>query len=236
MTLIVQNKILNKKGNKCENYLKIFIESFFIFMNTVSIAWIMVMFGLIMTAKKQQKVAIKSPTGFNRRVSVAAHHHHHHHTHFQSLSRAKITQGLRTILSKVIKEEHEPAENEEHLAKTEDAEQQTDTIKETKSGENENDHNPTTSSPYSQNDEDESSRVLFQIGSPALKNQNGDQKNPVSLNNSILNLGASGRDLHKFYFTYDYENGTGELYMRVGIAIFAMCSMTDRFLSLIQMV
>jgi hypothetical protein len=26
------------------------------------------------------------------------------------------------------------------------------------------------------------------------------------------------------------------LYMRVGIAIFAMCSMTDRFLSLIQMV
>jgi hypothetical protein len=39
----------------------------------------------------------------------------------------------------------------------------------------------------------------------------------------------------KFYFTYDYENGSGELYMRAGIAIFAMCGMIDRCLSLIQM-
>lgn len=43
-------------------------------------------------------------------------------------------------------------------------------------------------------------------------------------------------DVTKFYFTYDYENGTGELYMRVGTAIFAMCALIDRCLSLIQMI
>ncbi|CAF1046800.1 unnamed protein product, partial [Brachionus calyciflorus] len=43
-------------------------------------------------------------------------------------------------------------------------------------------------------------------------------------------------DLSKFYFTYDYENGTGELYMRVGIAIFSLCSMIDRSLSFVQMI
>jgi hypothetical protein len=40
----------------------------------------------------------------------------------------------------------------------------------------------------------------------------------------------------KFYFTYDYENGSGELYMRAGLAIFAMFGMIDRCLSLIQMI
>jgi hypothetical protein len=46
----------------------------------------------------------------------------------------------------------------------------------------------------------------------------------------------SGSDLNKFYFTFDYDNGTGELYMRVGTAIFSICAMIDRCLSLIQMV
>lgn len=52
---------------------------------------------------------------------------------------------------------------------------------------------------------------------------------------SVVNL-VSNRDVSKYYFTYDYENGTGELYMRVGTGIFAMCAMIDRFLSLIQMI
>ena len=39
-----------------------------------------------------------------------------------------------------------------------------------------------------------------------------------------------------FYFTYDYENGNGELYMRCGTAIFSICAMIDQCLSLIQLI
>ena len=46
----------------------------------------------------------------------------------------------------------------------------------------------------------------------------------------------SHHDLSNFHFTYDYENGTGELYMRCGVALFSICAMIDRCLSLIQMV
>ena len=45
----------------------------------------------------------------------------------------------------------------------------------------------------------------------------------------------SHHDLSNFHFTYDYENGTGELYMRCGVAMFSICAMIDRCLSLIQM-
>ena len=53
------------------------------------------------------------------------------------------------------------------------------------------------------------------------------------------NMRANNRtepDISKFQFAYDYENGTGELYMRCGAAIFSICTMIDRCLSLIQMV
>jgi hypothetical protein len=63
-------KIFLIQGAKCENPLKILIESFFIFMYTGSIIWIVVMFLLIVVAKNQQKVAIKSPHGYNRRLST----------------------------------------------------------------------------------------------------------------------------------------------------------------------
>ena len=42
-------------------------------------------------------------------------------------------------------------------------------------------------------------------------------------------------DLTKFYFTYDYQNGSGELYMRVGTAIFSICALISRCLTLVQM-
>ena len=38
-----------------------------------------------------------------------------------------------------------------------------------------------------------------------------------------------------FHFIFDYGNGTGELYMRCGTAIFSVCAMIDQCLSLIQM-
>lgn len=38
-------------------------------MQSGSIIWIIVMFILILIAKHQQKIAIKHPTGYNRRVS-----------------------------------------------------------------------------------------------------------------------------------------------------------------------
>ena len=46
----------------------------------------------------------------------------------------------------------------------------------------------------------------------------------------------SNYEMCNFHFTYDYDNGTGELYMRCGVAIFSVCAMIDRCLNLIQMV
>lgn len=38
----------------------------------------------------------------------------------------------------------------------------------------------------------------------------------------------------EFRFAYDYMNGTGELYMRCGVAMFSIATMIDRCLSLVQ--
>ena len=51
-----------------------------------------------------------------------------------------------------------------------------------------------------------------------------------------ISMMSSHDDVSKYHFTYDYENGTGELYMRCGAAIFSICAMIDRSLSLIQMI
>jgi hypothetical protein len=52
---------------------------------------------------------------------------------------------------------------------------------------------------------------------------------------SLLNIFIPRNDISEFYYTYDYDNGTGELYMRVGTALFSLCAMMDRCLSLLQM-
>jgi hypothetical protein len=76
-----------------------------------------------------------------------------------------------------------------------------------------------------------------------INNSNAKQKNQTkphtSLMSSLSNISNSiipSADLSKFYYTYDYENGTGELYMRVGVAVFSICAMIDRSLSVIQMI
>jgi len=51
----------------------------------------------------------------------------------------------------------------------------------------------------------------------------------------IHRIVESNYDVSNFHFTYDYNNGTGELYMRVGIAIFSVCALIDRCLNLVQM-
>ena len=56
-----------------------------------------------------------------------------------------------------------------------------------------------------------------------------------SLLNIFIPRNMSINDLSEFYYTYDYDNGTGELYMRVGTALFSICAMMDRCLSLVQM-
>jgi hypothetical protein len=38
----------------------------------------------------------------------------------------------------------------------------------------------------------------------------------------------------EFHFAYDHMNGTGELYMRMGVALFSVATMIDRCLTLIQ--
>ncbi|CAF0784496.1 unnamed protein product [Brachionus calyciflorus] len=137
-----------KACKKCEYDIKVYIEIFFIFMQTMSILWIIYMFILILFAKHQQKIAIKHPTGYKRRVS----------------STFKVS-----LFSSLMKKDEKCLD---------------------------------------------------------MKSLNKD------LDKNHLNAKSS---FSKFYFTYDYENGTGELYMRVGIAIFSLCSMIDRSLGFIQM-
>ena len=51
-----------------------------------------------------------------------------------------------------------------------------------------------------------------------------------------INTAEELPDLTKIYFTYDYKNGTGELYMRVGTAIFSVCALISSSLKLVQMI
>ena len=53
---------------------------------------------------------------------------------------------------------------------------------------------------------------------------------------SIKRNSIESNDLTKFYFTYDYQNGTGELYMRCGTAIFSVCALISSSLRLVQMI
>ena len=57
-------------GTKCENTIKILIESFFIFMYSVSIMWLLAMFLMITIAKQQEKIAIKHSTLGTRRHTL----------------------------------------------------------------------------------------------------------------------------------------------------------------------
>ena len=76
-------------------------------------------------------------------------------------------------------------------------------------------------------EEDQENSKLSQQ-SPSPTNQSSpSRKGLVPLNSSA--------DLMNFYFTYDYQNGTGELYMRVGTAIFSICALISRCLTLVQM-
>lgn len=45
----------------------------------------------------------------------------------------------------------------------------------------------------------------------------------------------SNPDLNKFKYTYDYDNGTGELYVRVGTGVLSLCSMIDIGLNLVKL-
>jgi hypothetical protein len=62
------------------------------------------------------------------------------------------------------------------------------------------------------------------------------KEHPMTASSGVDPSTYLSHESFKFLFTYDYENGSGELYMRVGLAIFAMCTMIDRCMSLIQMV
>ena len=79
-------------------------------------------------------------------------------------------------------------------------------------------------------EENEHSSNLFQIHS----NQNSDILKQKTIRFKRHSLQSN--DITKFYFTYDYQNGTGELYMRVGTAIFSVCALISSSLRLVQMV
>lgn len=59
-----------KLGQKCGKDVKIIVDLFFIYMYSGSIFWFVIMQGLIIMAKRQHKIAIKHPTGLNRRLST----------------------------------------------------------------------------------------------------------------------------------------------------------------------
>lgn len=61
------------------------------------------------------------------------------------------------------------------------------------------------------------------------------EQNTTSLLSIFKSKTLSFSNLSNFHFTYDYDNGTGELYLRVGTALFSICAMIDRCLSLLQM-
>jgi hypothetical protein len=50
---------LKTQGSKCEDPLKIFIESFYIYMYSVSIVWMIIMYVMITIAKREERLAIK---------------------------------------------------------------------------------------------------------------------------------------------------------------------------------
>ena len=54
------------KGDGCQNSLKILIESFYIYMYTMAIIWILFMFFLLVIAKRDSNIAIKSSFGLRK--------------------------------------------------------------------------------------------------------------------------------------------------------------------------
>ena len=59
-----------KACSMCKNPVKLFIDSFYIYMYTMSIVWIIVMSVLLVLAKRQEKVSIKYSTGMRRLSTV----------------------------------------------------------------------------------------------------------------------------------------------------------------------
>ena len=59
-----------KSCTKCENHIRIFIDSFFIFMYLIAIIWLLTMFILITLSKRKKKVAIKQTTDGMNTISL----------------------------------------------------------------------------------------------------------------------------------------------------------------------
>lgn len=154
-------------------------------MYTMSIVWILVMFVLLVLAKRHEKVSIKNRHGM-RRISAGL---------------LRIPKIREKSLVQKVKERFKKPDLEMFDAKNESIE-----LNQTESDE--------------KND-----TIASDLSIP---------KRAVRYNAKTSN--RTEPDISKFQFAYDYENGTGELYMRCGAAIFSICTMIDRCLSLIQMI
>jgi hypothetical protein len=191
------------------------------------------MFVLILIAKSQQLVAIKTPHGFNRRLSLPTN---------PQLAAGGAAAGQLTGITEAAKKNGNPnlfkvllqqrnkrrqeRQNDLYEESDEDNKQFTPMLQ------HQNNHSTITHHHHLLHH-----NSTHHPSHNHHHNHNHDDTKDSSLANSVVNLGPTGnKDLSKFYFTYDYENGSGELYMRVGTAIFAMATMIDRCLSLIQMV
>lgn len=194
-------------------------------MHTASIIWIIVMFTFIIKAKKKRKVSIKQANGANKRLIFAS-------STKQTSTNSNSNKSMREILNESIlitqfknsfkpknPELKNPHENINMLGFTannidqeEIIQTQTITLDDGSLGKNSSEKISEHSHVAFTNETkttDVELRRSFSLGS-----------NGCSDCNQTASFTQSDMDISNFHFTYDYNNGTGELYMRCGIAIF----------------
>ncbi len=171
----------------CGNPLKLVVEGFYIYMYTMSIIWIIVMFVLLILAKRLEQVSIKHYHGMRRLSTVK--------NFKNSLSPQK--KPLRQISNNTDKQS-----NKENIEENFEIEEFID---------------------YQDN-----FKVKFGLDDSFDTKMAEDQIKRNLIKQSV-------KDNSNFRFAYDYENGTGELYMRCGVGIFSICTMIDRCLGLVQL-
>ncbi len=182
-------------------------------MQTGSIAWIIFMLYKIITSKKKDKISIKQPNGGNKKLMPIM-------KDFEDISLMKRFVQVKDIHNNLMHNTEKPK------TKTKNTEIKSMTKVSVTVA---NSQKPAQEACVSQ--------VAFNTDT-LDKNKKTTTKKVNDANTVIIDdcpITGSNYDVSDFHFTYDYNNGTGELYMRVGIAIFSVCTLIDRCLNLVQM-
>jgi hypothetical protein len=166
-----------KGCTKCENYLKIVVDVYFIYLHLISIIWMITMFTFITIAKRNQNVFIKNFTGSFRQM-----------VHPPTLP-PDFTKWRHKLLF------------------------------------NSNKQN---------DDDDDSFEMIEMINNNDLNRTNDDITKATTTALLNINNDTTNNEEPSYHFVYDYNNGTGELYVRVGLALFCICSMIEGCIGLLR--